>query len=366
MTNNIITKREKKAAIFSLFLFLMLSASPVLAVGEPDAITNLSATDGNGQATLSWTAPNDNGSAITAYVVEYGTVTSGLFDLTCNDASCTDATPGAIVPGLTNLTEYQFRVSATNGNGTGSASNTATTTPNLCAPLAINDDSGGPTISDSCLSVQVTAGSISVENIPDSFTFSSKYSSSLPQDSFSNDNPSTTPIDVSTGTEDIITVSDLRNAGGFDVTITSTDFISPGDTIPLENLSIASTCPDGNDLAADLYGSPNNCDNANGAEFADGSSNTGNMSQINAVHSDNATGTPANATELTTLRNAYLNDGQSFDENSDLTPDIITLMESTGPRVARLSQALNFYLNIPANQTAGTYNITFTIDLIPN
>lgn len=366
MINSTIKNRKKIASRLSLFFFLLLCATPVLAVGEPDAIADLSAVDGDGQVTLSWTAPNDNGSAITAYVVEYGTVQSGLFDQTCTDPSCTDATAGATVPGLSNFTEYQFRVSATNGNGTGSVSNTATTIPSPCSPLTENDDSGGPTISETCLSVQINGGGISIENIPDSFTFSSKFSSSLPQDSFSNDNPATSTIDVSTGPEDVITISDLRNSGGFDVTITSTDFISSSDTIDLENLYIATTCPDGDDLTADLYGSPNNCDNTNGAEFADGSTDTGNMSQASAAHSDNATGTATNASELTALRNAYLNDGLSFDANTDSTPDVITLMQSTGPRLARLSQAINFYLNIPANQAPGTYSVKFTIDLIPN
>lgn len=330
----------------------------------PAAITDLAATAGNGEVTLSWTEPNDNGSAITGYTVEYGI---GGFGNTCVDASCTDSTAGATVPGLTNFGDYQFRVYATNANGTSAASNTATAVPNQCIPLAFNDDSGGPTVSESCLGLSVSAGTLSLENIPDDFTFPIKFSSTQSQDSFSNDNAATTNVDVITGPGNILTVADLRNSGGFDVTITSTVFeTATSDEITLDNLYIATTCPDGDDLSADLYGSPNNCDNTNGAEFADGSSDTGNMSQGNTVHSDNATGTATNSTELDALRNAYLNDGLSFDENTDSNPDVITLMESTGARVARLSQAINFYLNIPASQASGTYNVAFTIDLIPN
>lgn len=238
--------------------------------------------------------------------------------------------------------------------------------PDLCAPLTDNDDSGGPTVSTGCLAVTVNAGSISIENIPDTFTFPSKYLSSLPQDSFSNDNPATSTIDVTTAENDVITVADLRNSGGFDVTITGSSLTSGPNDIPLGNFFVVTTCPDGNDLSADLYGSPNNCTSSNGAEFADGSSSTGNMDQTDTVHSDNATGTATNSEELTALRNAYEADGKSFDANDDEIPDTIFLMQSTAAKVARVSQTLGFYLNIPASQTSGTYNIKLTIDLIPN
>jgi hypothetical protein len=37
----------------------------------PDAVTNLAGVAGNAQVTLTWTAPADNGSAITDYIVQY-------------------------------------------------------------------------------------------------------------------------------------------------------------------------------------------------------------------------------------------------------------------------------------------------------
>jgi hypothetical protein len=37
----------------------------------PDAVTNLAGVAGNSQVTLTWTAPADNGSAITDYIVQY-------------------------------------------------------------------------------------------------------------------------------------------------------------------------------------------------------------------------------------------------------------------------------------------------------
>ena len=350
-----------------LFFAIFVNATIVFAVNEPDAVQDLTASSDNGQITLSWTEPNDNGSAITGYTVEYGTVASGLFNNTCVTASCTDATPGANITGLTNWTEYQIRISAINGNGTGPASNVATTVPTLCGPLADNDDSGGPTVSEACIGVTITAGTISFEDVPDSFSFPNRFSSSFPQDSFSNDDPGTGIVDVESETDDILTISDLRNSGGFDVTITSSTFTnSTSDEIPLENLYIATSCPDGDDLTADLYGSPTNCDNTIGVEFADGSTDIANMNQASTVHSDSVNGTASNASQLTALINAYTTDGANFDANLDDTPDTITLMESTSARLARISQALNFYLSLPANQESGTYNVLFTIDLLPN
>lgn len=91
----------------------------------PDAPTGLGATRGDTQVALSWTAPASNGgSAITDYVVEYndGGGWSTFADGTSTSTSAT-------VTGLTNGTSYDFRVSATNAIGTGSASSTATATP---------------------------------------------------------------------------------------------------------------------------------------------------------------------------------------------------------------------------------------------
>jgi hypothetical protein len=79
----------------------------------PGAPTIGAATAGNGQATITFTAPGSNGgSEITGY-----TVTSSPGSITAAGA----ASP-LIVAGLTNGTEYIFTVTATNGVGTGPAS----------------------------------------------------------------------------------------------------------------------------------------------------------------------------------------------------------------------------------------------------
>ena len=62
-----------------------------VTLSPPDAVTDLSASAGDGQVVLSWSAPANNGSPITSYIVQYGTVASGAFASTLTD----DATPGS-------------------------------------------------------------------------------------------------------------------------------------------------------------------------------------------------------------------------------------------------------------------------------
>lgn len=77
----------------------------------PDAPTNAVATPGNGQATVTWSAPaNNGGTSITTYVV------TGSPGGTCSVSGAPPAT-ACIVPNLTNGTAYIFSVVATNIKG---------------------------------------------------------------------------------------------------------------------------------------------------------------------------------------------------------------------------------------------------------
>lgn len=84
------------------------------AAGVPGAPTNVSATAGNAQATVSWTAAAANGSPISGYTISGSPAGSAT--------AAGDAT-SAVVSGLTNGTSYTFTVTATNGVGSGPASN---------------------------------------------------------------------------------------------------------------------------------------------------------------------------------------------------------------------------------------------------
>jgi hypothetical protein len=99
-------------------------SSAYTPLGTPAAPTSLSATYGNAQAALSWTAPTDNGgSVITNYLVEYSSNAGSSWTTFAHSVS---TTPSITVTGLVNGTAYSYRVSAINAIGTGAGATTTT------------------------------------------------------------------------------------------------------------------------------------------------------------------------------------------------------------------------------------------------
>ena len=83
--------------------------------GKPSAVTNLTATAGNGQVKLSWNAPSkDGGSEITGYEV---TMDNWATKVTKKASELSHT-----YTGLTNDREYEFKVRAVNANGEGAES----------------------------------------------------------------------------------------------------------------------------------------------------------------------------------------------------------------------------------------------------
>ena len=94
----------------------------------PAAPTNVSATSGNAQVVLTWTAPSGviAQASVTDYTVQYSSNSGSSWTTFSRSAS---TATGVTVTGLTNGTAYTFRVAGVNAVGTGSystASNSVT------------------------------------------------------------------------------------------------------------------------------------------------------------------------------------------------------------------------------------------------
>ncbi|ALV42451.1 heme peroxidase [Pseudarthrobacter sulfonivorans] len=104
------------------------------AASVPGTPTGVTATAGVASATVTWTAPaNDGGSPITGSQIEVRTGTTVV-----TTVSFADAATSQVVTGLANGTAYTFVVRAVNAAGTslGSAPSSAVTTPNTAgAPV---------------------------------------------------------------------------------------------------------------------------------------------------------------------------------------------------------------------------------------
>ena len=131
------------------------ASSAVTPIGPPAAPINVSATAGDGGATISFTAPNANGSAITGYLVtaldQNGVPLNPAVTCTPNAG----ATSCEITTGLTNGVPYKFSVVATNGVGPSPAGITTTTTtpqPRVAPSILINGTPTGTTSVNQTLS----------------------------------------------------------------------------------------------------------------------------------------------------------------------------------------------------------------------
>jgi hypothetical protein len=106
-----------------------VTASPIAGT-PPGAPTGLAASPGNGQVSLSWSAPASNGGVdITSYRVYRGTSSGSETLLTSGGCSGLGAVLSCTDGGLTNGQTYYYKVSAVNALGEGPQSNEASATP---------------------------------------------------------------------------------------------------------------------------------------------------------------------------------------------------------------------------------------------
>jgi phospholipase C len=96
------------------------AVSAPLTVGAPTAPSSLTASAGNGTATVRWTAPTtNNGSVTSGYTVTAYSGATFLGPIPKRRESFASTSTTATVSGLLNGTTYTFTVAATNANGTG-------------------------------------------------------------------------------------------------------------------------------------------------------------------------------------------------------------------------------------------------------
>jgi hypothetical protein len=107
----------------------------VSASGAPSAPSTPAAptvTRGDTQASMSWSAPANNGAAISSYTLDYSSDSGTSWTTHSSSLSTTSAT----VTGLTNGTSYIFRVLATNSAGSSAYSSSSTAVTPAAVPGA--------------------------------------------------------------------------------------------------------------------------------------------------------------------------------------------------------------------------------------
>jgi titin len=121
-------------------------SNPVTPLALPDAPVIGIATGGEGQATVSWTAPADGGSPILGYVVTPVVAAVAQPSTTFNSTETTQT-----MTGLTDDTSYRFRVQALSAIGSGGQSGASNTVvPSSASPSEFVPDA--PTIGSATFS----------------------------------------------------------------------------------------------------------------------------------------------------------------------------------------------------------------------
>jgi PKD repeat protein len=124
-----LTVSDSSAPVKTATSSVTITASPIAGT-PPGAPTGLTASAGNAQVSLSWTAPASNGGvAITSYRVYRGTSSGTETLLTAGGCSGLGAVLSCTDTGLTNGQSYYYKVSAVNSLGEGAKSTEASAQP---------------------------------------------------------------------------------------------------------------------------------------------------------------------------------------------------------------------------------------------
>ena len=133
------TDYDVRASLDSTFASGVVTATFKTSPVKPAPPTGVAiTTEGNGELTVGWTAPTENGgSDITGYKVQWKSGTQS-FGTARSTLTADGAATSYTIPSLTNGTEYTVRVLAVNSVGDSAASNTDTGTPSTTPSAPTN------------------------------------------------------------------------------------------------------------------------------------------------------------------------------------------------------------------------------------
>jgi titin len=213
-------------------------SNSVTPTAVPDAPTGVSATAGNGQASVSFSMWGSNGgSLITAY-----TATSSPEGISQSWGSSP-----ITVTGLTNGTAYTFTVTATNETGTGPASSPSNSVTPMTAP-------GAPT----GVGAVAAEGSAIVSFTPPAFSGGSPVTSYTVTSSAG---------DTQSGTASPINVGGLTNGTAYTFTVAATNAAGTGPASAPSNSVTPGSAPSG--LLHNFWGGPGDGSNPQGSVVQD-------------------------------------------------------------------------------------------------
>lgn len=193
-----------------------VTVGPIDISSVPDAPTNLVAAPGDGQATITFTAPDANGQPITGYTAISA---PGGFTGTSTGSPVT-------VGGLTDGQTYTFTITATNNNGTGPASAPSNPVTPISSPTAPSAPTG----------VSAVAGVLSAVV---SFTAPAANGSAITGYTVTSNIGS----HVATGAASPITVLGLTAETAYTFTVTATNAIGTGPASAASNSVTPYTVP---------------------------------------------------------------------------------------------------------------------------
>ena len=138
------TDYDVRASLDSTFASGVVTATFKTSPVKPAPPTGVAiTTEGNGELTVGWTAPTENGgSDITGYKVQWKSGTQS-FGSSRQHSTADGTATSYTIPSLTNGTEYTVRVLAVNSVGDSAASNTDTGTPSTTPSAPTNVQASG-------------------------------------------------------------------------------------------------------------------------------------------------------------------------------------------------------------------------------